>query len=153
MSPSALTGDLVVEVPLLRTTDTVETAVRTLLDSGMPALPAVREGDELAGIFGEREFFIALFPRYLGELSSAKFVPRSLDETLERRSSSRSEPVGEHLNVERIAVPADFSDAQVAETFLHHRTLLVPVVDHRRVIGVITRGDFFRRLAGRMLDA
>ncbi len=63
MSPSRLTGDLVTKVPLLRAEDTVETAVRALLASGMPALPAVREGDELAGIFGEREFFIAVFPR------------------------------------------------------------------------------------------
>ena len=152
MSPSTLTADLIRDVPLLRTTDPVEQALRVLLDSGLPALPVVREDDRLAGIFGEREFFIALFPRYLGELSSAKFVPRSLDRTLEKRATCRREPIGVHLNTERIAVPRDYSDAQVAETFLHHRVLIVPVVEDRRVVGAISRSDFFRRLAERLLD-
>ena len=57
------------------------------------------------------------------------------------------------MNTEHIDVGTDFSDAQVAEIFLHHRVLLVPVVDDRRVIGVITRNDFFRALAERVLDA
>jgi predicted transcriptional regulator len=43
------------------------------------------------------------------------------------------------------------SDAQVAEIFLHHRLLLVPVTDQRRPIGVITPSDFFHALAQRFL--
>ena len=39
---------------------------------------------------------------------------------------------------------ADFSDVQVAETFLHHRVLILPVVRQGHVFGVITRGDFFQ---------
>jgi CBS domain-containing protein len=57
------------------------------------------------------------------------------------------------MNTEHIEVGADFSDAQVAEIFLHHRVLLVPVVEERRVVGVITRSDFFRALAERVLEA
>ena len=152
MSPSALTHDLIRDVPLLRAADSVEHALRALIEHDVPALPAVEDDGTLAGIFGEREFMIALFPGYLGQLASSKFVPRSLDATLDRRSSCRIEPVRRYLNTERLAVPRDFSDAQVAETFLHHRTLIVPVVEDMRVIGVLTRGDFFRRLAGRLLD-
>jgi CBS domain-containing protein len=40
----------------------------------------------------------------------------------------------------------------VAEIFLHHRVLLVPVVDGGAVTGVITRSDFFRALATRFLE-
>jgi CBS domain-containing protein len=40
---------------------------------------------------------------------------------------------------------------QIAETFLHHRVLIIPVVRQRRVAGVITRADFFRRIAERVL--
>ena len=47
---------------------------------------------------------------------------------------------------------SDFSDAEVAEIFLHHRVLLVPVIDEGKVVGVITRGDFFRSVADRFLD-
>jgi CBS-domain-containing membrane protein len=50
-----------------------------------------------------------------------------------------------HMNTERIEVATEFSDAQIAQTFLHHRVLIVPVVDaERRVLGVMTRSDFFR---------
>ena len=55
------------------------------------------------------------------------------------------------MNTEHVDVGGDFSDAQVAEIFLHHRVLLVPVVDDRSVIGVITRSDFFRSVAERFL--
>ena len=41
--------------------------------------------------------------------------------------------------------------ALVAEIFLHHRVLIVLVVDEGRVLGVITRGDFFGSIAQRFL--
>ena len=56
------------------------------------------------------------------------------------------------MNTERIEVGTEFSDAQVAETFLHHRVVIIPVVDERRVVGVITRSDFFRAVAERFLN-
>jgi CBS domain-containing protein len=57
------------------------------------------------------------------------------------------------MNTEHVAAREDFSDVQIAETFLHHRVLIIPVVRERRVVGVITRGDFFRTIAERLLDA
>jgi CBS domain-containing protein len=56
------------------------------------------------------------------------------------------------MNTEQVDVAADFSDAQIAETFLHHRVLIIPVVDNRRVTGVLTRGDFFHAVADRFLN-
>ena len=54
------------------------------------------------------------------------------------------------MNTEHVEVPADYSDAQLAETFLHHRVLIIPVVDGRQVEGVVTRWDFFRAVAARL---
>jgi CBS domain-containing protein len=152
MSPRTVTDPLLREAPLLRASDTVETAARALLDSDLPALPVVDDRDRLYGIFGEREFLGAVFPGYLKELKYAGFVKRSLEATLEKRSSCRSEPVREYVNTEHVDVASDFSDAGVAEIFLHHRVLLVPVVDDGKVVGVITRADFFRTVAERFLD-
>ena len=39
------------------------------------------------------------------------------------------------MNTEHVDVGPDFSDTQVAEIFLHHRVLVVPVVDDGRVDG------------------
>jgi len=152
MSPRQLTEPLVRETPLLHATDGVGTAVAALLGSDLPALPVVDGQDKLVGLFGEREFISALFPAYLRELKYAGFVRKSLDEALEKRGGCRDEPVSDHMNTEHVDVATDFSDAQVAETFLHHRVLILPVTDDHRVRGIITRQDFFSSLAQRFLD-
>jgi CBS domain-containing protein len=152
VSPRGISAPLVREVPLLREDSTVEEAVRAIVDSGLPALPVVGRTRELAGIFGEREFMTALFPGYVGELRFAGFVSKGLDEALEKRAACRREPVGKHMNTEHVDVPADASDVQVAETFLHHRVLIVPVTENGQITGVITRSDFFAELAARFLQ-
>jgi CBS domain-containing protein len=152
VSPNSLSHDLVREAPVLRAGDNVKHAVRAVLDSRLPALPVVGDDGRLKGIFGEREFMAALFPGYVGQLSHAGFIKYGLDDAIERRIGCRDEAVAEHTNTEHVDVEADFSDVQIAEIFLHHRVLIVPVVDQRRVIGVITRADFFRRIAERFLD-
>lgn len=138
--------------PLIRVDDTVADAVDRLVASGLPALPVVDQDDRYKGIFGEREFMAALFPGYLGQLRSTAFLSRSLDEALERRDSCRHEQVGRYMNTEHIDVQSDFSDTQVAEIFLHHRVLVIPVVANGHVEGVITRHDFFRIMAKRFLE-
>jgi CBS domain-containing protein len=151
MTPRPVTDPLIRDSPLLMTEDPVEEGVRRLLDTDLPALPVVNRDGALQGIFGEREFFAAVFPGYLGELKYAGFVPRTLESALEKRATCRHEPVSVYMHTEHVEVGPDFSDAQVAETFLHHDVLILPVVDDRQVVGVITRADFFRAVAQRFL--
>jgi CBS domain-containing protein len=148
-----MSDDLVRKAPRLLDSDTVEHAVRLMLDSRLPALPVEESSGRLSGIFGEREFMSALFPGYVGELGFAGFVPRTLDSAMERRAGCAAESVGAHMNVEHVQVGPEFSDLEVAEIFLHHRVLVVPVAERGRLIGVITRADFFKRLAQRFLAA
>jgi CBS domain-containing protein len=152
MSPRIVSEPLIRDAPLLHTGDTVVEAVRTVVASDLPALPVVDEAERLAGIFGEREFLEAVFPGYVKELKHAGFVRRSLDDALERRDECRTESIGRHMNKERIFVDREFADLNVAEIFLHHRVLIVPVTDGGRVVGVITRADFFRSVAKRFLE-
>jgi CBS domain-containing protein len=150
VSPRTVTDPLLREAPVLEAGDRVADAVRVVLESGLPGLPVAEDG-RLCGLFGEREFMSAVFPGYLGELKYAGFVPRSLESALEKRASCSDEPVRKYMNTEHVDVGSDYSDAQVAEIFLHHRVLVVPVADGGRVVGVLTRSDFFRALAERFL--
>jgi CBS domain-containing protein len=152
MSPRTISELVLREAPLLHDGDTIEDAVRTVLDSGLPALPVVDQRERFAGVFGEREFMGALFPGYLDQLKGAAFLRRSLDETLEKREGCRVEFVAKYMNTEHVDVAPDFADTQVAEIFLHHRVLIVPIVDGGRVAGLLTRADFFRTVAERFLD-
>ena len=151
MNPRTVTDPLLRDTPILRVTDNVADATRSLLDADLPALPVVDERDRLYGIFGEREFLGAVFPGYLKELKYAGMIKRDLEDALEKRQQCRVEPVREYVNTEHVDVGAEFSDAQVAEIFLHHRVLIVPVADDGKVIGVITRADFFRSVAQRFI--
>jgi CBS domain-containing protein len=151
MSPRTISDLVVQSPPLLHADERVEPAVRKLVDSDLPALPVVDADERYCGIFGEREFMGAIFPGYLKELKHAAFVPRSLEEALEKRETCRMEPVAQHMNTEHIDVGPDYSDSAVAEIFLHHRVLVVPIVDDGRVTGLITRHGFFIAVAERFL--
>ncbi len=151
MSPQRIAGAVRREVPLLRDDEHVRDAVARIVEAGVPALPVVDGGGKLRGIFGEREFIGALFPGYLKQLGFAGFVPRSLDEALDKRAACANRPVREYMNTDHIDVGEDFSDIQVAEIFLHHRVLIVPIVNRGRVTGIVTRADFFQALARHLL--
>ena len=140
-------------VEVLHTGDTLEAAVRRLVETDLPALPVVDERETFKGVFGEREFVTALFPGYVGQLKGAAFLRGSLDKALEKRDGCRFELVREHMNTEHVEVSSDHSDLQVAEIFLHHRVLIVPVVDDGKVVDVIARHGFFRELAERFLSS
>ena len=153
MSPQRIASTVRREVVPLRNDQPLRDAVKQIVAADVPALPVVDPAGVLAGIFGEREFIGALFPGYLTTLGYAGFVPRSLDEALDRRATCADEPVGRYLNTDHIDVGEDFSDTQLAEIFLHHRVLIIPIVDGGHVTGVITREEFFRALAQRLLTA
>jgi CBS domain-containing protein len=152
MSPRSIGNDLVRNAPALHRNLAVAHAVGRIIESDLPALPVVDDRRRLCGIFGEREFIAALFPGYIRELGYAGFVPRKLDDALAKRATCAAEPIAQYMTTEHIDVSEDFSDLELAETFLHHRVLIVPVTRDRQVVGVITRSDFFHRLAKRLLD-
>lgn len=153
MSAQSLRREIVHEVPLLRVDQRVGDAVKTIIEAERPALPVVEGEGRLHGIFGEREFIGAMFPGYLGELRSAAFVPESIDAVIDKRLDCLYEPVRRYANTERIAAGPSHSDAQLAETFLHHRVLIIPIVDERQyVTGIVTRWDFFKALAERLAE-
>lgn len=148
--PDSIVKETIREIEPLSADDPVGTAARRVIDSGLPGLPAVEKDGSFAGIFGEREFMAALFPGYVGELASAAMISRMLDETIERRETCRNEPIRKYLTTDHVLLKDDYSDTQLAETFLHHRVLVVPLAADGKVHAVITRNDFFRGLAEKL---
>jgi CBS domain-containing protein len=147
--PDSIVKKALREIEPLDADELIGPAARKVIDEGLPALPAVEQDGRFAGIFGEREFMAALFPGYVGELASAAMVSRSVDETIERRSDCSEEPIRRYLTTDHVLVEDDFSDTQLAELFLHHRVLVVPIAAVGRVHAVVTRHDFFCALVER----
>jgi CBS domain-containing protein len=151
--PSHLADSILREIEPLSADELVVPAARRVVESELPALPAVEEDGTFAGIFGEREFMAALFPGYVGELGSSAMIRRSIDEVIERRESCASEPIRSYLTTDHVVVDDDYSDTQLAELFLHHRVLVIPIATSGKVHAVVTRNDFFRQLVGKLADA
>ena len=141
--PDSIVKEALQEVEPLDADELIGPAARRVVDLGVPALPAVEADGRFAGIFGEREFMTALFPGYVGELASAAMISRSVDETIERRSHCSEEPIRRYLTTDHVLVEDDYSDTQLAELFLHHRVLIVPIATGGQVHAMVTRHDFF----------
>lgn len=144
--PDSIVKSALREIEPLDADEVIGTAARKVADSGLPGLPAVERNGRFAGIFGEREFMTALFPGYVSELGSAAMIRRSIDEAIERRESCRFEPIRRYLTTDHVTVADEYSDTQLAEIFLHHRVLVVPIATGGRIHAVVTRSDFFAEL-------
>lgn len=151
--PDSFLRQAMEEIEPLQADELVGSATRKVIESGLPALPAVGEDGSFVGIFGEREFFTALFPGYVGTLHSAAVISRTIDETIKRRTGCTEESIRPYLTTDHVMVDDEHSDTQLAELFLHHRVLVIPVATDGRVHAVVTRSEFFRALASRVVDS
>jgi CBS domain-containing protein len=147
--PDSIVKQTLREVQPLEIGDLVGTAAHRVIETGLPALPVIDEKGEFAGVFGEREFMAALFPGYVGELASSRMISRTMDEAIERRAGCAEEPIRAYLTTDAVLVEDDYSDTQLAELFLHHRVLIIPIATEGRVHAVITRNEFFQALVAR----
>ncbi|HEU4904956.1 MAG TPA: hypothetical protein VFT19_02430 [Solirubrobacterales bacterium] len=147
--PDSIVKKALREIEPLDADELIGPAARQVIDLGLPGLPAVEKNGSFVGIFGEREFMAALFPGYVGELASAAMISRSVDETIERRANCAEQPIRRWLTTDHVLVEDDYSDTQLAELFLHHRVLIVPIATAGKVHAVVTRHDFFRELVNR----
>jgi len=149
--PDSIVKATIREIEPLSAGDSVALAARRVMAEELPALPAV-DSAGFAGIFGEREFLTALFPGYVGTLHSAAMVRRSIDDVIERREGCADEAIRGYLTTDHVLVEDDYSDTQLAEIFLHHRVLIIPIATKGTVHAVVTRSDFFRALAAKVAD-
>jgi CBS domain-containing protein len=149
--PDSIVREALREIEPLAADEQVGVAARRVVEAGLPALPAVEEDGKFAGIFGEREFMAALFPGYVSELSSSAMISRSMDEAIDRRLECAVEPIRKHLTTDAVVVDDEYSDTHLAELFLHHRVLVIPIATGGRIHAVVTRQEFFHELVGRFV--
>jgi CBS domain-containing protein len=150
--PDSIVKATIQEVEPLLAGEPVLQAARKVIDANLPGLPVVDGNGSFVGIFGEREFMAALFPAYVGQLASTAMISRNLDAAIERREECRHEAIRRYLTTDHVLVEDDYSDTRVAELFLHHRVLIVPIATAGRVHAVVTRNDFFRALVLRFAE-
>ena len=150
--PDSIVKETMREIEPLDVDDPVGSAARKRSSRpSLPALPAVDAKGKFAGHLRRARVHGRALPRLCRR---ARLLG---DDLAHHRRGDRAparlpqEPIAKYLTTDHVLVEDDYSDTQLAELFLHHRVLIIPIATDGRVHAVVTRNDFFDALVGRFI--
>jgi CBS domain-containing protein len=131
--------------------DDIETVVRRLRDNELPGVPVVNAGGRCVGIVTEADLVIAdeegdlHLPHYIELFGGVVFLEplRRFEERLGKALASK---VADIMTADPVTIAPDASvheAGRVIATSGHNR---LPVVEHGRLVGVVTRVDVLAAL-------
>jgi CBS domain-containing protein len=140
------------DAPTVRPDDDVETVLRLLREHETPGLPVVNEGGRCVGIVTESDLVIAdeegdlHLPHMISLFGGVVFLePLSrFEERLRKASADRVEDM---MTSDPITVDADADVREAARLISEHGHNRLPVSEHGRYVGVVTRVDVLGSLA------
>ncbi len=129
---------------------TVADAARYMLDENVSCLPVVDSDDKVVGILTHTDF--GLHPRFrpladnVYSLLGSSVSPRHIADVSQRVGSKLVRDV---MPRRVFAVEGDTPIEKVVELMLRRGVHRLPVTEDGRLVGVITRHDFLKLIAGR----
>jgi CBS domain-containing protein len=131
--------------------DDVETVVRLLRRHELPGVPVVNDGGRCIGIVTEADLVIAdesgdlHLPHYVELFGGVVFLEplRRFEERLKKAVASR---VRDLMTPDPTTIEADASVAQAGRLIARSGHNRLPVIQHGRLVGVVTRVDVLEAL-------
>jgi CBS domain-containing protein len=140
--------------PVTVTEDTdVETVVRTLKQHELPGIPVVNEGGRCVGIVTEADLVLAdeqgdlHLPHYI-ELFGGVIYLESLHRFEEKLRKAFAATAKDMMTADPDTVDAAATVRDAAKAIASSGHNRLPVVEHGRLVGVVTRLDVLQALAG-----
>lgn len=134
----------------IREDATVAEAAKLMLDRDVSVLPVMNDEGKLAGIMTHTDFGLSPKFRPLVEnvytLLGASTTTHHLEETARRVGDKR---VGDVMRRHVITVHQNDEVEHVARVMMRSQIRRLPVVDDGKLVGIITRHDFLKLIAGR----
>jgi CBS domain-containing protein len=135
-----------VNVPTVYPDDPIEQVVQTLRDNDLPGVPVINEGGRCVGIITEADLIMAgesedlHLPHYIELFGGIVFLEstKKFEERLKKAIGAKASDV---MSEDPITISPDASVAEAARMIAHHKHNRLPVVEHGRMIGVVTRID------------
>lgn len=130
----------------------IEEVVRTLSDADLPGIPVVNEGGRCVGIITEADLVLAdeegdlHIPHYVELMGGVVFLEplRRFEERLRKAVAGRAEDM---MTRDPVTVDATATVREAARIIAEEGHNRLPVVEHGRLVGVVTRVDVLRALA------
>jgi CBS domain-containing protein len=136
------------EIISVRPDTTVAEAIRMMLDNRISGLPVIDEAGRLVGILTEGD----LLRR--GETGTERHRPRWLEILMgpgrlaEEYVRTHGRKIGEVMTRDPVSVTPDTSLKEIVELMERRRIKRFPVLDGEVPVGIISRADLLRGLAG-----
>jgi CBS domain-containing protein len=126
--------------------DTIESVLRTLRDHELPGIPVVNEGQRCVGIITEADLIMAgeeedlHLPHYFELFGGIVFLEstKKFEERLRKATGSLARDL---MTANPITISPDASVEEAARVIARRKHNRLPVVEHGRVVGLVTRAD------------
>lgn len=136
----------------VRPDEGVETVVRLLRRHELPGLPVVNDGGRCVGIVTEADLVIAdeegdlHLPHYIELFGGVVFLEplRRFEERLKKAVAARVEDL---MTPDPVTVAPDAPVKEAGRTIAKTGHNRLPVVEHGRLVGVVTRVDVLQALS------
>ena len=124
----------------------VEDVVRALRSHELSGVPVVNEGGRCVGIITENDLVMAgdegdlHLPHYIELFGGIVFLEsmHRFEERLKRATASTAEDM---MTEDPVTIEPDATVQEAGRTMTHHKHNRLPVVEHGRLVGVVTRVD------------
>lgn len=122
--------------------------------NGLSGLPVLDEAEQLIGIVTEQDLVKmeepVHIPKIIGILGSFVYLdnPANGDEIEKQLEVLTATKVEEVMTEEVVSVGPDDTLEDLAEIFLHKKANPVPVIDNGKLVGIVSRADIVKLLAG-----
>ncbi len=124
----------------------VETVLRLLREHGLPGVPVVNEGGRCVGIITEADLVLAgddgdlHLPHFIELFGGIVFL-ESMSHFEDRLRKAVAATAKDMMTADPVTIDADATVAEAARTISRKKHNRLPVVEHGRLVGVVTRLD------------
>jgi CBS domain-containing protein len=139
------------DVPRVETTDSVERVLEVMREHELPGVPVVNEGGRCVGIITEEDLILSgenddlHLPHYFQLFGGFVFLER-LSHFEERLRKAVASTAADLMTEDPITIEPGASVDEAARLIAHKKHNRLPVVDHGRLVGVVTRLDVLEAL-------
>jgi CBS domain-containing protein len=124
----------------------VEEVVRALRDHELTGVPVVNEGGRCVGIITEEDLVMAgdegdlHLPHFIELFGGIVFLEsmQRFEERLQRATASTAHDM---MTPDPVTIGPDATAQEAGRTMAHHKHNRLPVVEHGRLVGIVTRVD------------
>jgi CBS domain-containing protein len=132
----------------------VETVVRLLRDHELPGVPVVNDAGRCVGIVTEADLVLSgersdlHLPHYVDIMGGVVFLEplKRFEDRLRKAFASK---VSDMMTADPVTIGPDASVEEAARAIAERRHNRLPVVEHGRLVGVVTRVDVLDALTRR----